>query len=277
MSEADYPEFLYHYTSLETLALILENRTLCLNNLACVDDMDEAETADMGCFGRFVNVSCWTSDKEESIPLWKMYTPDMHGVRIKLPPFPFKKYTYHKGEYLFSDSEDDVETYINVEKVFNDNRALIAANQPRLIKVEYNDDLSLLFPTIKTDSVTPDPITGQLMYSIDLSFLTVGEYKRTAWDFQKEWRYIMTCIPIGMQEASSKTFKLQREILTRLKDPSQKAPYERFFLDLDENAVQEMEVLFGPRMTDAEKILAKALLEKHGLAGRYSESSLRIR
>ena len=276
MSEVDYPEYLYHYTSLETLALILENRTLCLNNLTCVDDMDEAETADMGKFGRFVNVSCWTSDKKESIPLWKMYTPDMHGVRIKLPPFPFKKYTYHKGEYFFSDSKD-AETYINVERVYNDNRAIIVADQPRLIKVEYTDDLSLLFPKIETVSLTPDPITGKVNYSINFSYLTVGKYKMTTWEFQKEWRYIMTCIPVGMQEAGSKTFKLQRELLTRLKDPSQKAPYEKFFLDLDENAVQEMEVLFGPRMTDAEKILTKALLEKHGLAGRYSESSLRIR
>ncbi len=77
--------------------------------------------------------------------------------------------------------------------------------------------------------------------------------------------------------ASFYEISLQREILTRLKGPSQKAPYERFFLDLDEKAVQKMEVLFGPRMTNGEKILAKALLEKHGLAGQYSDSSLRIR
>ena len=37
-------EFLYHYTSLETLALILKNKTVCFNNLLNVDDIEEAET-----------------------------------------------------------------------------------------------------------------------------------------------------------------------------------------------------------------------------------------
>ena len=33
--------YLYHYTSLETLALILKNRTICFNNLLYVDDIEE--------------------------------------------------------------------------------------------------------------------------------------------------------------------------------------------------------------------------------------------
>ena len=37
-------EFLYHYTSLETLALILKNKTVCFNNLLNVDYIEEAET-----------------------------------------------------------------------------------------------------------------------------------------------------------------------------------------------------------------------------------------
>ena len=105
-------DYLYHYTSIETLALILSNKTLCFNNLLNVDDIEEAETSDMGKFGRFVYASCWTNDERESIPLWNLYTPDMHGVRIKLPVFPFKRYSYKKGEYFL---ENDVETYINIE------------------------------------------------------------------------------------------------------------------------------------------------------------------
>ena len=60
-------KYLYHYTSLETLALILRNKTICFNNLLYVDDLDEAETEDMGKFGKFVYVSCWTEDSEEFI------------------------------------------------------------------------------------------------------------------------------------------------------------------------------------------------------------------
>lgn len=97
-------QHLYHYTSLETLALILAHRTLRFNSLQFVDDMEEAEAADLKHFGKFVYVSCWTREENESIPMWKMYTPDMHGVRIQLPQFPFKKYHYihrlqkHEGD-----------------------------------------------------------------------------------------------------------------------------------------------------------------------------------
>ena len=42
------PQVLYHYTSLETLALILTNKSLCFNTLINVDDIEEAETSDMG-------------------------------------------------------------------------------------------------------------------------------------------------------------------------------------------------------------------------------------
>ena len=112
-------DYLYHYTSIETLALILSNKTLCFNNLLNVDDIEEAETSDMGKFGRFVYASCWTNDERESIPLWNLYTPDMHGVRIKLPVFPFKRYSYKKGEYFL---ENDVETYINIEKLYKENK-----------------------------------------------------------------------------------------------------------------------------------------------------------
>ena len=50
-------EYLYHYTSLDTLALILSNKTICFNNLLYVDDIEEARTQDMGLFGRFKYVS----------------------------------------------------------------------------------------------------------------------------------------------------------------------------------------------------------------------------
>ena len=90
-------DLLYHYTSFETLALILTNRTICFNSLQYVDDIEEAETEDMSNFGKYVYVSCWTDDSEESIALWNLYTPKMHGVRIGLPRFPFKKHKYMKG------------------------------------------------------------------------------------------------------------------------------------------------------------------------------------
>ena len=142
-------KYLYHYTSLETLALILRNKTICFNNLLYVDDLDEAETEDMGKFGKFVYVSCWTEDSEESIPLWNLYTPNMHGVRIRMPEFPFKKYRFKKGEYFLS---EDVDTYINLKKIYEENKASIVSTEPHLEKIEYTDSQDKLFPKIRTES-----------------------------------------------------------------------------------------------------------------------------
>ena len=38
-----------------------------------------------------------------------------------------------------------------------------------------------------------------------------------------------------------------------------------------------MEVVFGPRMTEAERILAEHLLRSCGLDGKWRDSTLRIR
>lgn len=117
-------DFLYHYTSIETLALILKNKTICFNNLLNVDDLEEVNTQDMGNFGKYINVSCWTEDREESIPLWNLYTPNMKGVRIGLSKFPFKKYHFLAGEYNLS---EDIHTYINLEWLYNSNCGGIVA------------------------------------------------------------------------------------------------------------------------------------------------------
>ena len=45
---------IYHYTSIETLALILQNKTLRFNNAKFVDDPTEAITKDYGSMQDYV-------------------------------------------------------------------------------------------------------------------------------------------------------------------------------------------------------------------------------
>lgn len=103
-------EYLYHYTSIENLLLILKNKTLAFNSLQNVDDLEECESKDVQKIGEMCYVSCWTDDATESIPMWSMYTQNMQGVRIKLRKFPFKKYSIKSGEFYF---KSDAETYID--------------------------------------------------------------------------------------------------------------------------------------------------------------------
>lgn len=274
---------LYHYTSLETLALILKNRTICFNNLLYVDDIEEAETEDMGKFGRYVYVSCWTDDSEESIPLWHMYTPNMHGVRIRMQHFPFKKYSFKKGEYFLS---EDVISYINLAKIYEENKASIVSDQPHLEKVEYTDDKEKLFPKIKTESLngaTELYLEANSMsdikannLNITYSFKDLGKYKRKNWEFQKEWRYIITLSPMGLQEANPPSFAKQQEQIRRIENLSLDPPYKQLFLDIDSDALKDIEIVFGPKMSEAEKIMAKTLIKKYCPEATYRDSILRI-
>lgn len=275
------PSFLYHYTSLDSLALILTNRTLCFNTLINVDDIDEAETSDMGTFGKYVYVSCWTDQSKESIAMWQMYTPNMHGVRICMPAFPFQKHFYKAGQLFW---RKDIESYINLDKLFSDNKASLAPNLPYLIPITYTNDEDLLHPQIRRgmsldeycailEGKSKRSQSGNLSYSFD----SLGRFKKEEWRFQQEWRYWISMLPAGMKEVESITPKSYAGILRRLENESTPPPYERFFIELSDEAVSQMEIVFGPRMSAAEKIMAKHLLAANGLEGKWRDSSLRIR
>ena len=53
-------EHLYHYTSLESLALIIKNRTIRLNSLDKMDDLQEQKTVDVANLGKYIFISSWT-------------------------------------------------------------------------------------------------------------------------------------------------------------------------------------------------------------------------
>jgi len=83
--------------------------------------------------------------------------------------------------------------------------------------------------------------------------------------------------PIGLKESEQATFDTHIEFARRLEDVTAKPPYERFFIELSDEAISQMEIVFGPRMTEAERILAKHLLRGCGLDGKWRDSTLRIR
>ena len=125
----EYPDYLYHYTSIETLALILKYKTIRLRRLDLADDPEESLTKDYGNLGRFCLVSCWTSMAEESLPMWQMYSKDMKGVRIKLPTFIFPRYVMKSGSHTRKrqngetteerqKGKDIFYSYINLEDFF---------------------------------------------------------------------------------------------------------------------------------------------------------------
>lgn len=77
-------DYLYHYTSVESLVLILRNKSFRLSPLSTLDDLQEERVKDQQRFGDYAFVSSWTEDEEESIPMWNMYSHMSSGIRIKM-------------------------------------------------------------------------------------------------------------------------------------------------------------------------------------------------
>lgn len=90
--KATTPEYLYHYTNVDALALILKNRSIRLNSFNKMDDLQEQLSTDKQNFGRSIFVSSWTDNEYEEIPMWRMYAPKQRDVRIKLHVNPFVEY-----------------------------------------------------------------------------------------------------------------------------------------------------------------------------------------
>lgn len=259
-------EYLYHYTSIETLALILKNRTIKFNNLLNVDDPEEAETKDLGLSGKHCLVSCWTKNNEDTLPMWNMYTPGMKGVRIKMKINPFKKYTYNKGDMYFSEKTLSCIDY----KGDYTNKVTIAAECPLTVEVVYTENEDLLHPQIKSKTEN----------GIRVSFEKLGRYKRKYWAFQNEYRYIITTAPWTIDEFEKvKTVEEHIRIFDRLLDKDNKQICDEIYLTLSDDAFEGMEILLAPKTSESEYIIVQALLEKYcgNVDVKLSKSRIRVR
>lgn len=279
-------QHLYHYTSIDSLKKILSNKSLRFTSLDSVDDLDEVETADLKNFGRFCFVSCWTCDDSESIPMWKMYTPDMQGVRIKMTAFPFKKYIIHPGEFS---NQEPIETYINARDRHEKNLPYILNYYPELIEVDYTEKEELLYPKIKTEityvstesnfesgqNKTQTQTTTKLSYDIKY----IGVFKRKCWAFQKEWRYKIFLFPYTYREyCAVKTTEDHFRLAKRLEETDYKLTEENLFLDLDDKAISEMEILIGPKATEDQVAEVTRIAILSGIdPNNIKKSTLRIR
>jgi hypothetical protein len=74
---------IYHYTSIKALALILKTRRIRFSRLDTVDDPEEYQFVENNMQpAKYTFVSCWTRNELESIPQWRLYGDELHGVRI---------------------------------------------------------------------------------------------------------------------------------------------------------------------------------------------------
>lgn len=271
------PAVLYHYTSLETLALILRNRTIRFSRLDMVDDPQEQRSADSQNLGKMKLVSCWTSSDEESIPMWREYAGAECGVRIQMKSYPFKQYSV-STESLSKLSHDAVlnapgDSFDGLHMPLEDfwDRSYhfkeMARSVEMLHEVQYTNDRSLLFPEV---------IRSCENGWIEADLNALGVHKATAWSYQREWRYVLTAVPVGIAsiiKGDVEAVNRATEVILDRCDPEIPSFYD---LVISDEAFASMKIVASPKMTPGNRVILDALVDKYAPDIEVAESSIEL-
>lgn len=248
------PDFLYHYTDLKTLKLILMNKTLRFTSLKYMDDKTESLTGEGTDLGKFIFSSSW-SEIEDSIPQWAMYGDFSRGVCIKMKSFPFKNnydlyklYTTNSED--LNDIDEPAEFYITHPKYFFESEFILSPlftddskdikERRENAKVLYTDDESKLLPNIISQSEG----------GLNIAFGKLGVYKHKQWEFQKEWRYKVIYAPIEVQEfLKNPDPNFSQKVVDKIF--SNEHPTVKYIdYDIDEKYFDTLEVICGAMMDE---------------------------
>lgn len=265
------PEYLYHYTSIEGLAHILESRQIRFSRLDLLDDLTEGQSQDAVDWRKFFFVSCWTSDEEESIPLWNLYTPDMRGVRIKLPTDFFKKFFIDPAEvpsfiHLADTSAApkgasiSFQSYLPYNRIHGEDYFIMPPSFQKdrwPFPIEYTSDENLLNQNLVSYNEEIDQTI--------LSPFEVAKYKKLVWSFQKEWRFRLYCHPAAPRSlnGSLSDDDYMALMLKALGNLTRGVDHEYFFMDIDDLAFGSMEITLGPKVMPAHQIIVEALAKAY--------------
>jgi len=268
---------IYHYTSIATLALILESGKIRFNRLDKVDDVRESQAVSGIQFGRYFFVSCWTKSAKEHIPLWNMYTPGMRGVRIGLPDMPFQVAPLRPPPSWEMEQKGEIFSPLSFEQMFSASYCVL--------------------PVFLTPNMFSGPVS--YVHNIEDSYrhnvkltvgsdghanLTIGNMpslprtKDDYWAFQDEYRFVLLIvpsIPVPPDGIGNPDFavKFPNHVLTSFLsgvDPG----IDCYDLRLSDEALESFDVTLGPLSDRSDRLIVEALLEKFTRSGRVVDSGL---
>ena len=223
-------EYLYHYTLVESLAMILSTKKFRLSPLSDLDDLQEGKTLDLSTISQTVFVSSWTKESKESIPMWNMYSDMRAGVRIKAKANLFEEFKITPDGTItvsdYSHWKDDIITFLQ-----------------ELQQVIYSNNENDLFPKII------DEKNGAWNQS------KLGIFKNTAWKFQKEWRYIVRLWPgIKYDETDDCPEDIYKKFATQID--------KYIYLNIKSKLFDALEVTLSPKISEGNRLIVNILKEK---------------
>lgn len=271
-------EYIFHYTSVESLALILKNKTLRFSPLSNMDDLEEGSNQEYQGLRHNYFISSWTIEDNESIPMWKMYASLESGVRIKLRKYPFKKHDVldykDDQEFLnkngvsiddnFKEIPDSPMRYMvqPLEKLLANDYSFqqIFYKEDNLIEIIYTDNDDLINPSISK-------ILEEKGLEIDTT--TIGKYKRKVWEFQKECRYIIPTLPRPMSEMVDNYESMFIDLLL------QSQPRVNYIdLEISDDAFADMVITLSPQISSGNRIIVESIIKEFNINSKLELSIL---
>lgn len=270
---------IFHYTSIESLALILRWRTIRFTRLDCVDDVREAQRHAGIDFGRYFFVSCWTLDDVESIPQWNMYSDRMRGVRLELPAYPFGRDQLRPPpQWSGINVQGNIESPLSFESLWGPTYFIA----PMFLKPEhfagsmnYVDDVESVYAHSIRRQVNPIDGTERLRIA-ELPLLP--RFKSADWRFQKEYRFSLFVLPslppppsgIGAPQFADRVGDHMSQSFLNNVDPG----VDFIDVPLSPAALDELVVRTGPLLSPGMEVCVSALLSQLAPNARHERSSL---
>lgn len=237
------PSHLYHYTSLETLLLILEYNTFRFNRLDRMNDPFDGFSGVYSNSRMNIFSSSWTSEKRDELPMWKIYS-DLKGVRLRMPIDLFNYSDNLNVVKLNNGKNYLIKSHLN--KAYTIERKALPNENKKVAKIDFQTK-SVFGPT-QIDYVRKksDLSKGLVkrnkknvnfpLYEINLNL--IGQKKIDYWSFEKEFRYRIFLGDAIMFAGSS-------EILKEFHDHS---PIITDFIDVEfkPESLENIEIILGP-------------------------------
>jgi len=271
---------IYHYTSADTLALILKSSRIRFNRLDHVRDLSEAKTSQGIEFGKLFFVSCWTLESTESIPLWEISGGGFSGVRIGVPPYPFQLSDLHPPSTWNMTKQGEVLSPVPLDDMFADTHVVCPAildRQKFSGDVRYVDDLQRAYDEAVHLAT---PRKGFLSLQIKEPF-NLARMKSKFYKFESEHRFVLLILPglpIPESGPGNKDYatKLPSHLIQCLR--SGVGPdLDWFDVRLDMESVEQMEVTVGACVSDSDSAILLELQEEYGFRIRRSDLAGTIR
>lgn len=253
---------LFHYTTIDTLAHIMNNRSLKFNRLDQLDDITESEPFAAYNPLQYIFSCSFTYDSIENIPLWRMYANMNTGIRLEFdsdrlfnPVLTVLKAPAHSHEQ--HEFPPFLYTAVKSEDILNDDYMLMFWSFPeedslctciKLKKIEYIDNFRDKYKSqLKiTDKKNPD---GSISRSLSYNPTEFGFYKSRYWEFQKEIRCLIYAAPFPKdQNEISVIASGKRELRTKY-----------ILVPLSQDSLDNLHITLAPKATESSRLIVESL------------------